>query len=1225
MAPIRKVVPGSLTDAYKLRQGDFSPSLVGNQFTDPNAFFTLGNFDITSNFEGRVAKDFTLGEWSEYYNLKNLNITEDELDETISNNLFITLNFNKEIVERYAYFGSFSKALESEIQDIIVKWPASIFISSNPIQPTRGRPSNLNTILDFDYNVSLNTTFFKTPIDGITNTFNLKIANNILGVVTLANDFPSYELFNEKKESYNIEGITGQTNKSNYIYFKISGNPFKSLTGTTFGKESFHIRPKKLIRDKFFNNLSDLQNLLLNKLTVPIYTFNVEVPIKYEDGDIGFSKKRFTWPISDGYNIDINTIAYSNYIENVFRVSELYDENITDLAQRRLVSDSIIEYDTDGDGTNQTGRKVSKLIRIYGAEFDVVKKYINGISFANVITYNKKDNTSDDLIKIMAKNLGFDVLFSTSDGFNLLENNDPSDDPVFSGYSRSLSAKEIDIELWRRLVINAWWLFRSKGTRKVLEFFMKLFGINNCLVTMDEIVYLAKDRLNLLDLRQNFNRLFGPDYFDLNFNTLPVDNFGFPKVPRDTEDFWFQNDGFWYNGGNERVTGNNPHYGPYDYGQRYWDKFRCFVDDFQNEIVLERVELLETNYFTDYNNGTLTPNNNGAAFAPYGLTVSDFFIRPDDNINVLSAGLVEYGTSEGPKNVRDTGDTFSLKVTFQAGESSLCLGCPPETVFGQDGIIYIENNRQLTPHNIKECCDFYWMPTQNTTTTEVCPEYKQITLQDGSVAITEEEVIPALFIIWSETQDIPNDTPLSEQCCWNLTQNNEFLSEYELQLMDSGGLSWNSNDGCYFGDAQPVQNPNTATISGAENVKPSDTQGTIGPIKNPPTNTNDSYFCWWCPPEDSLTLICNSLQYYEQLGINDSNVISFASRYNYNGNDPVQAQQFLLNIYDTYFQDNKCVYMLGNQMLKNKDCCEIRGGTWNSDLKICEIIQDINTCPPQEYVDDHYLGLALFFDPNSTLEFPNNYVSLSQQCCEQYGYYWGGSVTLYNSDNTTSLMPLSYEVSRFLSVEGLTETCFTCPREIKETTILTPGDVEETGGGGIPNTTIYLTDLEDNPISPECCERYIQSNKEINWNSIELSVNGETIKACVTCDSRFVSENINKNIVTNLQGGDISEDCCILLGYNYLSEDIELVGQNTVIRKGCKICPPTIDNYTISTTATSSIFGGSSTTIVLDENGDQLSRECCGYYNTIAGNTEVSYGYDLNTGRCLAKPTVKQG
>ena len=45
----KRVVPGSLTKAYQNKDRDFAPNLVGQQFTDPNSFFTLGNFSLTTN------------------------------------------------------------------------------------------------------------------------------------------------------------------------------------------------------------------------------------------------------------------------------------------------------------------------------------------------------------------------------------------------------------------------------------------------------------------------------------------------------------------------------------------------------------------------------------------------------------------------------------------------------------------------------------------------------------------------------------------------------------------------------------------------------------------------------------------------------------------------------------------------------------------------------------------------------------------------------------------------------------------------------------------------------------------------------------------------------------------------------------------------------------------------------------------------------------------------
>ena len=53
MANVR-VVPRSLTDAYKRREGDFAPNLVGLQFTNGVSLFTFGNFEITTNLDPRL-------------------------------------------------------------------------------------------------------------------------------------------------------------------------------------------------------------------------------------------------------------------------------------------------------------------------------------------------------------------------------------------------------------------------------------------------------------------------------------------------------------------------------------------------------------------------------------------------------------------------------------------------------------------------------------------------------------------------------------------------------------------------------------------------------------------------------------------------------------------------------------------------------------------------------------------------------------------------------------------------------------------------------------------------------------------------------------------------------------------------------------------------------------------------------------------------------------------
>ena len=117
--------------------------------------------------------------------------------------------------------------------------------------------------------------------------------------------------------------------------------------------------------------------------------------------------KKLTWPTSDGYNLDNGGGEFQIYLSSWLNEASDFDNLKTDLIARRFVTGSIIDFDTDGGGNEVYGRKVNKLLRIYGREFDEIKKYIDGISFARIVTYNKRDNTPDELIKILAGGIRF--------------------------------------------------------------------------------------------------------------------------------------------------------------------------------------------------------------------------------------------------------------------------------------------------------------------------------------------------------------------------------------------------------------------------------------------------------------------------------------------------------------------------------------------------------------------------------------------------------------------------------------------------------------------------------------------------------------------------------------------------------------------------------------------------------------------------------------------------
>jgi len=1016
--PTVKVTPRSLTDAYKRREGDFSPNLVGLQFTDGASLFTFGNFQITTNLNSKLNKNFELGgQWSDYYSLDNLNLNQQTSQILLSNDIFVRLNFDINNISRYVYFGSFYEYARVSIEQVISKWKGSLYLN-----PTSKSNMPVNTVLSFSYNSGIDTSSFLISKNIISNPFELVIDENnnfskLLpdDIFNLSRDYKKYVVWNGVKE-FNVIGYTGSTTNNPYLTITTKGNPFPSLTASTFGQLTYHIKPNKEEVELFFNYASDFEKIILNRLTTPIYTSSFTVP-QEADGFITYINKSLTWPISDGYNLDINTRDYALYVENMLAMASLFDSYKTDLVARKFVSESIHEFDTNGDGTEIYGRKVNKLLRIYGREFDEVKKYIDGISFANVVTYNKLDNTSDELIKIIAKNLGFDVLLTvTTDNFNLQQQIQPSFDTHFSGYSRSLSAKELDVELWRRLVINAWWLYKSKGTRKVIEFFFKLFNISECMISLDEYIYLADNRLNPIKVWEELSKIYG-DSDLLNLSDLPMDDYGFPRIPQETNDNYFQINGFWYNGGSDSTLGNNPHFGPYDFGVSYFDQFECFVPNFNDLLTGTTNVTVNTNYFNNYNEGTFIFDQNGLPVPYYGTGYADALNTNSmvENAIVNSAGLTYVGGNNAPSYGRPSGDTYSMKISFSTGTKETCDVCNYELSYGDDGVVYI-NTVPKTPLQDEKCCQNYWLPSTNASTV-VCP-----TALECMISSDLNPLGPCVVISAGVT--------VPESCCNKTTL--------------GFNVSW---DGRKCFDASCIKDTSTGVTT---------PRGPVMTAQIIPANTlfmaqerqlplSDSFVCYWCPPESYITKVCSADEYIALL--TDQQILDLAISLGYVTTSLIRASPsiFLSNILSGFFNTYGCL-LLDNvdKPINNNACCRLRGGEWilepTSNTYYC-VTPNINPCASTTVNPSH-----VYVTPAGNL--------LSKECCT--ANYTDGSVVTINSTTGANGNLVDSVGLSFANLTGNNNYCSACPPSIS-----------------ISNTDSYVLEYPSGAdLTQQCCTDY---------------------------------------------------------------------------------------------------------------------------------------------------------
>jgi len=594
---------------------NFSPDLVGQQFAsnEGTAIFTSGNFNITTNLDGKVDKNFVTNDFSNFLSLETLNL-DDELEIILNKySKKAKLNLDNTDTSTYAFFGSLREYIRVSLENVIIKWPASLYI-----RVTNASDNTLTgqTVTNYTYNSLTNSSTFEIDTNRIENYFDINylsggtIENTFNETNTLRNlvlNYGAYTISNTYGDFQitNLVGATGLTDS--ILTVTTTGNPFPN-----FGSENinYHVKPTERKREEFFFNLNDFENSLLNRLSIPEYTGAFKIYKETDTGDIVEVDKKLTWPVSDGYNIDFNSTSYSDYVNELLYIAENSDDLKSNLMVRFLVSSSISEFDTisdiEGSYPDANGQKMTNTLNIYGREFDEIKNYSDGISFANVVTYDKKNNTPDIIVKNLARVLGWELTSSITQ-IDVLSNFLNLNSNYYDGFSRGYSDAEAEVELWRRIILNTPWIWKSKGTRKAIEFLFKFIGAPDGLVTFNEHLYVAKESVDV-DLITEMM-----DYFNdtTDISSLNVDSNGYPFIQPNNPDMYFQKAGLWYRttGGPtpdiDILKGNNPHIGPYDGGQAFIDQFTsCLVPNFSGGTGEEVDVDAEINLFTNYGNGT---------------------------------------------------------------------------------------------------------------------------------------------------------------------------------------------------------------------------------------------------------------------------------------------------------------------------------------------------------------------------------------------------------------------------------------------------------------------------------------------------------------------------------------------------------------------------------------------------------------------------------------------
>lgn len=688
---------------------NFSPDLVGRQLTSQGGtpLFTMGNFAVTTNIDPKPDKVFNQGTFSDFLTL------DDVTDENpnvlkIEKNVKTQLNLDITDPLQYVWYGSFVEFNRVSLEDISNRWPAAIYVD-NKVGSITG-----DSVTNYFYDTLNDETTFKVNSKYFYNPFSVKYTTDSANVfeeediTDLRNLTLNYGKYNIEYggRSYKLVDFTGSTQKTNSeVTIKVEGNPFNILTNSdgsflsSQGSFQYFIKPNEIELETFFSSLTEYQRNILNRDTYPLYKSTFSFPVNGIDGTIIYQEQTIIFPITkDRYNLNFFDGLYLSFLENLNTIAEMFDQNQTNLMVRKYTAEVINSFDTiprgDGNDLTNNGQKMTNVLNVYGREFDEVKKYITGIKYAHVVTYNKKNNTPDILVKDLARMLGFE-------GFDFLSNLDinkiflPSEGvESFSGQSKNYTNKEVETEVYRRIILNIAWLWKSKGTRKSVEYLFRMMGAPESVVVFDEYVYVADKPIDIEAVKRILYLYTG----ETDISDLPFDEDGYPLPPKNTRDLYFQSDGGWYretggdSAGIDTNLGNNPHVGPYDGGNRYLSQFTdsCFVPNFSGitEFNTTGTTLYE-NVFVNYNDGIFNGLN----------SINELYVTTLEGINnqlLTDCFDVTYNLEESPYN---SGGTTNFEDLYNDAIDEYNEWTKYGGILEQNPELYYSPEWRLVKHN----------------------------------------------------------------------------------------------------------------------------------------------------------------------------------------------------------------------------------------------------------------------------------------------------------------------------------------------------------------------------------------------------------------------------------------------------------------------------------------------------------------------------------------------
>ena len=419
-----------------------------------------------------------------------LNFGENKIVSII--NVAPNVNFNGSI---NSFFVKLYEPLPSDLDIFFECWVAeelmkpyidtvNYIIEEPIIEPNRLRGANFE--VDRDYWISSETNY--KSWNDILQT-NVQTSQEILDRYISSSNLP-VQLNVDFREFKNFVFYSSAEDRVNNFVYKMElverYNSEIGILNTYTGSISVNKVKITNLRDKVISGFDSFEKWLYYETTASNWytsqtTASVSPYPKYE-------------VTGSDYNIATKEGKYKFYTSGSTQVTNWYD-NLIDLASSydlknyNVLNKSIPEYLRDDSDNDQ----FTTFVNMIGHHFDVMYLYTDHILKKNLRIEHPKEGMSQDLIYEATKNLGWTLSHGTQtkDLWEYALGVSGSGDPLWTGKTTvnkyfSKTEEERTKEVWRRILNNLPYIYKTKGTSRGIKALLAAYGIPQTLLTIRE-------------------------------------------------------------------------------------------------------------------------------------------------------------------------------------------------------------------------------------------------------------------------------------------------------------------------------------------------------------------------------------------------------------------------------------------------------------------------------------------------------------------------------------------------------------------------------------------------------------------------------------------------------------------------------------------------------------------------------------------------------------------